>query len=195
LRATYKPSFETLETLETPFLLDNPSLLQSRLSTAHLSGGINNVATGDGALLHEVVDALELAETDGLEGSLDEAAAEEVEGFAGVLTVTDVGTLDGDHLDDSLEDGRAEVGAGRETDADDGATGTNVLSGLLEGLLVDGNKDDGVRTETVFGAGLHVLDDVFAGHEVDEVATAELLQAHFLLIVTGVDSDRSRRLN
>jgi hypothetical protein len=141
--------------------------------------------------LHEVVNALKLAETDGLEWSLDEAAAEEVERLAGILTVADIGTLDRNHLDDRLEDGRAEVSAGRETDADDCTARTDVLGGLLEGFLVDGNEDDGVRTETVLGAGLYILDDVLAGHEVDEVAATELLQAHSLLVITGVDGNGS----
>lgn len=77
--------------------------------------------------MHEVVDHLELAEADGLDRGLDETAAEEVQGLGRVLAVADVGSLDGDHLDDRLEDGCAEVGTGGETNADDGTAGTDVL--------------------------------------------------------------------
>lgn len=54
----------------------------------------------DAALTHEVVDLLQLAHADGLEGSLDETATVEIDGFGGVLSVADVGSFDGDHLDD-----------------------------------------------------------------------------------------------
>lgn len=77
--------------------------------------------------MHEVVDLLELRQTDSLEGNLDEAAGEEVDGFGAVLAVADVRALDGDHADDGLEDGGTEVGAGGETDADDCAAGADVL--------------------------------------------------------------------
>lgn len=79
--------------------------------------------------MHQVVDLLELGEADGLVRALDQAAAVEVERFGGVLAVADVAALDGDHLDDGLEDGGLEVGAGGETDAYDRAAGADVLLG------------------------------------------------------------------
>lgn len=51
---------------------------------------------------HEVVDLLQLAHADGLERSPDETAAEEVDGFRSVLSVSDVGSFDGDHFDDLM---------------------------------------------------------------------------------------------
>ena len=83
------------------------------------------------ALVHEVVHALQLGQANDLEGRLDETAAEEVEGLGRVAPVADVGALDGDHLDDGLEDGGFEVGAGGEADADDGAAGADVLLASL----------------------------------------------------------------
>ena len=77
--------------------------------------------------MHQVVDLLELGETDGLVRALDQAAAVEVECLGGVLAVADVAALDGDHLDDGLEDGSLEVGAGGQTDADDCAAWADVL--------------------------------------------------------------------
>lgn len=77
--------------------------------------------------MHQVVHLLELGEPDDLEGSLDQAAAEESERLSGVPAVADVGALDGDHLDDRLEDGSAQVGAGGETDANDGSAWADVL--------------------------------------------------------------------
>jgi hypothetical protein len=43
------------------------------------------------------------------------------------LSVPDVRTLDGDHLDDRLKDRGAEVGSSGQTDGDDCAVGTDVL--------------------------------------------------------------------
>lgn len=128
---------------------------------------INDVPPRNSPLVHEVIHHLQLAQPDRLEGRLDQAAAEEVERLGRVLAVAHVGTLDRDHLDDGLEDGGAQVGARGEADADYGAAGADVLCfflllvcawekegggddrtylcGLLEGFLVDGDEDDGVR--------------------------------------------------
>ena len=65
------------------------------------------------------------------------------------------------------------------------------LGGLLEGLLVDSDEDDGMRSETVLGGCLDILDEVLAGAEVNEGVRAELLQAHLFLLVTSVDGDGS----
>jgi hypothetical protein len=64
------------------------------------------------------------------------------------------------------------------------------LGGLLERLLGDSEKNDGVGTKTVFGGSLNVLDNVLALAEVNECVRAQLL-AHLLLIVTSVDGDRA----
>lgn len=93
----------------------------------HLFGGVEDVATGNGALLHEVVDLVELRQTDNLEGSLDHATSEEVKSLGGILAVTDVRTLDGDHADDGVEDRSLQVSTGGQTNADDGATRADVL--------------------------------------------------------------------
>jgi len=71
----------------------------------------------------------------------------------------------------------------------EGWKGLWYLCGLLEGLLVDGDEDDGVGAEAVAGGGLDILDEVGALCEVDKVGGAELVQAHFLLLVTSVDAD------
>lgn len=77
--------------------------------------------------MHQVVNLLELGETDDLVRALDEAAAVEVECLGCVLAVADVAALDGDHLDDRLEHGSLEVGTRRQTDANNRAAWTNVL--------------------------------------------------------------------
>lgn len=63
------------------------------------------------------------------------------------------------------------------------------LCSLLERLLVDGNQDDGVRTLSVLGRLLHLLDHVLASGKVDERCCTHLLQAHLLLLVARVDGD------
>ena len=64
------------------------------------------------------------------------------------------------------------------------------LGGLLEGLLRDSEEDDSVGTKTIFCGSLNILDDILALAEIDECVRAELL-AHLLLVVTGVDGDRT----
>jgi len=88
---------------------------------------IKDISSSNGTLVHEVVDHWQFRETDDLEWCLDETAAEEFDGFGGVAAVADIRAFDGDHFDNGLEDGCAEVGAGWETDADDGAAWSDVL--------------------------------------------------------------------
>jgi hypothetical protein len=110
--------------------------------------------------VHLVVDHLELRKTNDLEGCLDHATSEEVNGLGAVLAVTDVRSLDADHLDDRLEDGGLEVSTSRQTDANDRSARADVLGSLLEGLLVDGDEDDSVGTKAVGRGLLDVGDEV-----------------------------------
>lgn len=66
------------------------------------------------------------------------------------------------------------------------------LCGLLEGLLVDCNQDDGMRSLAILGRLLDLLDHVLAFGEVDECSGAHLLQTHLLLVVSSVDGDHSQ---
>lgn len=93
----------------------------------HLFGGINHVSSSDGALVHQVIDALKLGKTDCLEGCLDDAATVEFDGLGAVLAVANVRSLDGDHLDDGLKHWSPQVGTGWQTNADDRAAWSHVL--------------------------------------------------------------------
>lgn len=88
---------------------------------------VHDVSTSDLSLVHHVVHALELRQTNRLEGSLDDSAAEELDGFRAVLAVTDIGAADRNHLDDRLEHGCTQVCPRRQTNADDSSARTNVL--------------------------------------------------------------------
>lgn len=88
---------------------------------------VHDVSTSDLSLVHHVVHALELRQTNRLERSLDDSAAEELDGFRAVLAVTDIGAADRNHLDDRLEHGCAQVCPRRQTNADDSSARTNVL--------------------------------------------------------------------
>ncbi|CRJ80561.1 hypothetical protein BN1708_000298 [Verticillium longisporum] len=88
-----------------------------------------------------------------------------------------------------VEDGRLEVGVGRQADADDGAAAADVLARLLEGLLGDGDEQDGVGAEAVRGRGLDLVDEVLARHKVDVRLGAEL-GAHLALLGAAVNGDR-----
>ena len=153
-----------------------------------LSAGVNDIATDDGALLHLLEHARQLAQADSLERRVDQAAGEEVQGLLGVLPVTDVAALDGDHADDALEDGGGDPGAGGETDADDAAAGADVAGGLLEGPLGDGEQDGGVGAQAVGRGGLDVCDEVLGDHEVDVGGGAQRL-AGLALLLTAVDGN------
>jgi hypothetical protein len=112
----YNPRFSTPRCLSPILSVDN-----------YLLGGVDDVAASDLALVHQVVHLLELGETDNLVRRLDQAAAVELERLCGVPAVAHVRALDGDHLDDGLEYGCAEVGAGGETDAHDCTAWADVL--------------------------------------------------------------------
>jgi hypothetical protein len=77
--------------------------------------------------MHQIIDVLQLGQTDGLEGGVDQTAVEELKGLGRVAAVAHIGALDGDHLDDGLEDGCPEVGAGGEADGYNCAAGSDVL--------------------------------------------------------------------
>ncbi len=89
---------------------------------------VHDVSTCNLALVHQFVDLLQLAQAAGLEWCLDETTAEELDGFGGVASIADVRTLDGNHLDDRLEDRCAEIGSSGETDSNDRTSWSNVLS-------------------------------------------------------------------
>jgi hypothetical protein len=59
----------------------------------------------------------------------------------------------------------------------------------LEWLLVDGDQDNCVGSLSVFSRFLDLLDHILACGKVDEGCGAQLLQAHLLLLIAGVDSD------
>jgi hypothetical protein len=140
--------------------------------------------------VHLVVNHLQLRQPDDLVRRLDEAAREEFNRLGAVLAVADIRALDADHLDDRLEDGRLEVRARGQPNADDGAARAHVLGGLLERLLVDGDEDDGVRAQAVGRRRLHVCDEVLGLHKVDKVLGAQL-HHHLLLGVARVDANHA----
>ena len=138
--------------------------------------------------MHHVVDFLQFTHANNLERCVDETPAEEVNGLAGVLAVSDVRSLDRLDTNDGLEDRCAKVRTSGETDGNDGPTGSEVLGGLLERLLVDSHQDDGVGPEAVLGGSLHVFDDVRRFGEVNEGMSAELLD-HRLFFFARVNTD------
>jgi hypothetical protein len=140
--------------------------------------------------VHLVVNHLQLREANNLERRLDQTPREEVNRLGAVLAITNIRSLNADHLDDRLEHGRLEVRTRRQTDANDGTTGTDVLSRLLERLLVDSDEDDSVGPQTVWRSLLHIGDEVLARRKVDKGLGAQLLRAHLLLLRARVDGNR-----
>jgi hypothetical protein len=157
-----------------------------------LSGSVQDVSASDSALLHLVVNHLELRKSDDLEGCLDETTTVELDRFAAILTVTDIRSFYCDHLDNRLKHWCLEVRACWETDADDGAAGADIFGGLLERLLVDRDEDDGMGTKTIWSGLLHIGNDILRGSKVDKGLCAKLFCAHLLLLVTSIDGDSSQ---
>jgi hypothetical protein len=157
-----------------------------------LSRSVQDIASSNFSFVHLIVNHLKLRKTDNLEGSMDQATAVEFDGLGAVLAVTHVRTLYPDHLDDRLEDWCLKVSTGGETNADDCAARADVFSSLLEGLLVNSDEDDGMRTKTVWRSLLHVGHHVLGGGKVDEYLCSELLRAHLLLLGTGIDGNGAK---
>jgi hypothetical protein len=160
----------------------------AQATAARLSAGVDDVAADNLASLHELEDIVELRETDSLEGNLDEATAEEVDGLSGISTVADVRALDGDHANNGVEDGSGELGTGGETNAHDSTTRADVLGSLGEGLLGSSDEESSVGTEAVRGGSLDIGNKVLALGEVDELLGTEF-HAHLLLLLTTIDGN------
>jgi len=58
-------------------------------------------------------------------------------------------SIETDHLQHALENGRLQLSAGWKTNGDDSTSRPDVLSGLLEGLLAGRHKDHGVWPKTI----------------------------------------------
>jgi hypothetical protein len=170
----------------------NPSLSSDPSTIHRLFAGVQDISSSDLTLVHLVIHHLELGKADNLEWCLDQATSVEVNGLGGVLAVTNVGTLNPDHLDDRLENGGLQVGTSWETDADDSSAWSDVLSSLLEGLLVDSNENDSVGTKAIGSGLLDVSDDILARGKVDESLGTELFGTHLLLLVTCVDGNGAK---
>lgn len=155
---------------------------------SRLFAGINNNATSNLTSLHLLKDRLELRKTHNLEWSLDQSSRKEVNRLSSITSVTDVRSLDSNHLDDSIKDRSLQERTSWETDSHDGSAWTNVLRSLLEWLLEWCEKEHGVWTESVFGIGLDILDEVLAVLEVDVLVCAKLL-AHIGLLVSAIDGE------
>lgn len=67
--------------------------------------GIDHESTGNLAVPQEIVNFGQLAQPGEREGSIDETAAEEIDGFARVLAVPDSAALDGPHVDHDWKNG------------------------------------------------------------------------------------------
>lgn len=88
---------------------------------------------------HELEHLRQILERNRFERGLDQSTSKEVDGFNTILAVTDIATLDVDHLDDSVEDRCLEECPGRETDGNDGAARASIFNSLLEWFL--GNSE------------------------------------------------------
>lgn len=86
---------------------------------------------------HELKDLRQFLEGSGLERRLDQTTSKEVHSFNTILTVSDIATLDADHLHDRVENGSLEEGVCRKANGNNCTTGTCIVNSLLERLLGD----------------------------------------------------------
>jgi hypothetical protein len=98
---------------------------------------------------------------------VDQATSIKVDRLCSILAVTHITALDGDHLDDGLEDRGLQECIGRHTDGDDCTAGTGVFNSLLEGLLRDGEQDHSVSTQSIGGSSLDAGDEILRLGEVN----------------------------
>lgn len=108
-----------------------------------------------------------ITQRSGLEWSLDQATSEEVHSFDAVLAVADIASFNADHAHHRVKHRSFQERASWETDGDDGATGANVFSGLLEGLFSNGEKEYCMGAEPAWGDSFDVSDEVFGFGEID----------------------------
>ena len=183
----YTISSYVLPSIRPFFQPANPLKLHLQfMLTSLLFAGINNNATRNLTRLHLLKDALKLRKTHNFEWSLNKTSRKEVNRLSGITSVTDVRTLDGDHLDNSIKDWSLQERTSWETNSNDRSAWTNILGGLLEWLLEWSEQQDSVWTESVLGIGLDLLHEVLAVLEVDVLICAKLL-THIRLLVSAVD--------
>lgn len=96
------------------------------------------------------------------------STSEELKSLLTVLSVTDVRALDSDHLEDRLEDWCSDMGTRRQTNHNDGSSGSDIFGSLLEGFLVDGHEDDSVGSEAVLSGCSNIFRDVARFGKVNE---------------------------
>jgi hypothetical protein len=62
--------------------------------------------------MHQIKNILKLAQSHNLHWCLDESSLVEINGLGRIFSVSDVGTLDGDHAEDGAENGSLEERVG-----------------------------------------------------------------------------------
>ncbi|KAH3663695.1 hypothetical protein OGAPHI_005096 [Ogataea philodendri] len=127
-------------------------------------------------------DRLPCRKTNNLEWRLDKTSGEEVDGLGGVLSVTDVRTLDLQGLHNVVEDRRLADGTSWQTDQNDLTKGSGVLSRLGDSSLRNRNVNNTVWTTV--GSLLHSSDNVLLLGEVDEELSTKRLDEVTLLFTT-----------
>jgi len=155
----------------------------------HLLRRIQDIPSSNLTLVHLIIHHLQLRKPDNLERRLNQSPREEVNRLRAVLAITNIRSLDADHLDDRLKHRRLEVRTGRQSDANNRSARPNVLRSLLERLLIDGDEDDSMGAQTIGRSLLHISDEILASREVDKGLGAQLLGAHLLLLGARVDGD------
>jgi hypothetical protein len=129
---------------------------------------LEDVASSDLVLVHELVHLGQILQFDRLEWRMDQASYKEIDGLFAVLSVSDVAGLNADHLQHRFKNGGLDLGTSRQADDDDSAAWPDIFCRLCKWFRSHSNEDDGVGSEAVLGSRTNILNDVGRFGKVDE---------------------------
>lgn len=151
---------------------------------------VKDDTASNGSGLETLVYILEVRQGLLLEDYLDLATSGDVNGLNRILTVSDVGTDDGNALEDCEEDGSFELSSSGQADRHEGSTGAEVIDGLSVTWGGGGSDDCGVSTKST-GDALDVCNEVLGLFEVDP-SLGTKTENELLLLFAGIDSDDAK---
>lgn len=164
------------------------SVTSRHVKQASLFAAVDDDSTNNLALLHFVVNLLQLGQLAHFVNRLDQSPGKELNGLDGIASGSDVRSLDLDTVQDGKEDIGFECCVCRHSDTHD----TSLWSGIREGLVVrefGSRSDDGGMSTSARGL-LDILDQVLGLCEVDIDFSTER-HGQFLLLVTCIDGNHA----
>lgn len=98
---------------------------------------------------------------------MDQPTSKEINRLLTILSIANIAAFDVDHPDCGVKNRRLEECTCRKPNDHDGAARTNILGGLLEGLLRDSEEEDCVGSKTSWCSSFYLGDEIAGFGEVD----------------------------